>query len=49
MKRIFTLFLACLALAVEAATVKVGYTKSEGDEFWAYDCSPAIRVFLAHQ
>lgn len=37
MKRIFTLILACLALAVEAATVKVGYTKSEGDEFWAYD------------
>ena len=37
MKRIFTLLFACLALAVQAAQVNIGYTKSEGDELWAYD------------
>lgn len=37
MKRFYFLLLALLTLAVQAATVKIGYTKTDGDLLWAYD------------
>ena len=37
MKRFYLLMLALLTLTLQAATVKIGYYKSDGDYFWAYD------------
>lgn len=37
MKRFYLLMLALLTLTLQAATVKIGYFKSDGDYFWAYD------------
>ena len=37
MKKIYLFLLALLSLSLQAATVKIGYTKSYGDYFWVYD------------